>query len=136
MWILDLANGKTTPTTPTSGRSRKRGVGDHKGPANLHVDAGGWQASLLRAARTRHRDIPRVLVALAYELHILVKHAAPEERGRFLLDPCADDPDEAAVRSDILANIRAGLPWLQRMLAEAERCARADDDQLRMPDTG
>lgn len=89
-------------------------------PLDLAGDAGKWDHVVYQVVAERRQNIPNVLDALAYELHILVNHARPEEVGKDLAT-AVNDPELAEWRADMLENYRDGVAWLTRVIEQAER---------------
>jgi Protein of unknown function (DUF3102) len=88
-------------------------------PADVKVSPGAWEQAVWRAVQLRGENIPNVIDALGHELGILVHHAPPEKVGRYLVEP-TNDYDEAENRNILIAELREGIAWLQRVLEEAE----------------
>ena len=82
-------------------------------------DVKGWQSALLEASAVREANLDNVLDMLGHQLGILSERASPEKVGRYLTEQRVGHEAEE-LRADVLAELRAGLPWLQRVLKEAE----------------
>jgi hypothetical protein len=94
-------------------------TGNWMEPEGVKASPGAWGRALDRATEVRRQSIRNVVDVLAHELDILVDVAAPEAVGRYLAER-PNDPDEAEARSSMLAELREGMAWLQRVLEEAE----------------
>jgi hypothetical protein len=78
-----------------------------------------WQHVIYEVGQLREQNIPNVLDALGHNLHILLRHARPEEVGRRLAEP-TNDHDEAERREGMIKDLREGVAWLARVIEEAE----------------
>jgi hypothetical protein len=96
-------------------------TGDYTPPADLATDeVKKWAGALYRATHIREANLDNVLDMLGHQLEILSEHTAPEQVARYLLERRVGSEEDER-RADILAELRAGLPWLQRVLEAAER---------------
>jgi hypothetical protein len=73
--------------------------------------------------QARRDNLPNVLDTLSHQLHILSKHSDPEEAGRYLAVP-TNNREVNEDRAAMLEELRDALPWLQRVLEEADVHAR------------
>jgi hypothetical protein len=80
---------------------------------------------LNQATQIRAQNLPNVVDALGHELHILLRHARPEEVGHYLTES-TNDPEEAEHRSRMIENLREGVAWLTRVIEEAEAARRRE----------
>ena len=85
-----------------------------------------WQHVICEVGQRREQNIPNVLDALGHNLHILLRHARPEEEGRRLAEP-TNDHDEAEYRVGLIEELREGVAWLTRVIEEAEAARRRED---------
>jgi hypothetical protein len=83
-------------------------------------DGAKWQQAVWGAMAQREQNLPNVIDALAHELDILVNNTDPEQVARYLTEQRVGY-EEAELRAAVLAELRAGASWLQRVLEEAER---------------
>lgn len=98
-------------------------MGNHLLMGNIKATPEGRQRAIERALEMRREHLPNVVDALAHQLDILAHTVEPEDVGRYLTEHLTgqrNDPDGAEQRADMLAELREGLPWLQRVLDEAE----------------
>ena len=90
-------------------------------PADLTIEeAKGWQGAVYNAQMGREAHVEPLLDVLAHQLHILSHHADPEKVGRYLAVP-TNNREVNEDRAAMLEELRDALPWLQRVLDEAER---------------
>jgi len=98
-------------------------TGNLEAPPDLSpTDYPKWPQVLIEAQADRGKNLPNVLDALAHQLNILSNKADPEAVGRYLTEQRLGY-EEAELRADVLAELRAGLPWLQRVLDQADQGA-------------
>lgn len=95
-------------------------TGNYEPPADVQISPGAWDQVLYQATQLRARNIPNVIDALGHELRILLRHARPEEVGRYLAEP-GNDYDDAEARALLAKELREGAAWLARVIEEAER---------------
>jgi hypothetical protein len=95
-------------------------TGDVELPVDVAPNPAAWGYAIDRVLSLREQNMPTIIDLLAHHLDTVVRQADPEAVGRYLVEP-RNDPDEAEARNDMLAELRAALPWLQRVLEEAER---------------
>ncbi len=89
------------------------------------MEYGKWQQVLYEAVALREQNLPRVVDALGHNLHILLRHAWPEEVGRRLAEP-TNDHDEAEYRVGLIEELREGVAWLTRVIEEVEAARRRE----------
>jgi len=96
-------------------------TGDYTPPVDLAADeVKKWAGALYRAAQVREANLDNVLDMLGHLLEILSEHIAPEQVARYLLERRVGSEEDER-RADVLAELRAGLPWLTAVLEEAGR---------------
>jgi hypothetical protein len=96
-------------------------------PGDLtNEESKGWQGALIKAQHVREANLPNVLDIVSHQLGILSSHADPEATRRYLTEQRVGH-EEAEERADVLAELREGIAWLQRVLEEAEAaCGRGN----------
>ncbi len=83
------------------------------------IEGAKWQHVLYEATQLREQNVPHVIDALGHNLHILLRHARPEEVGEHLGEQTSDH-DEAEYREGLIEELREGVAWLTRVIEEAE----------------